>query len=117
MIRLALHDEAVNPRVSPLLRSCPGPMTRAPRRETTVVYSLEGSQGYTRSLGDVWKGLDPWILFAKALCVRRGSSLHFGVRLEGFIVLLQHLLVSRLDIPKGRKSPEVLEGCIHLSVF
>src|SRR6056300_1976746 len=105
----------MNSRVPPRLWRGSRTMLGSPRSESPIVHRLEGFQRNLSSLSNFREGFGSWIHLPKLLGV--GGSLSFLslVRLESFIVSLEHFLITRLNFPESCKPPEIFEGCVDLT--
>ena len=116
VIRLTLRDETMYPRVPPRLWRSSRTMPGSPRSETPIVDCLESLQRNFSSLGNLWEGFGSRIHFPKSLGVLGSFGLSSLVRLEKFIIFLEHLFVTGLDLLEGGEPPEVFEGCVDPSL-
>src|SRR6056300_312868 len=102
-------------RVSPRLWRSSRTMPSSPRGETPIVHRLEGLQRHASSLSNFRERFDSWVHLSKLLRVGRSLSFLSLVRLESFVVSLEHLFVAGLDLLEGGEPPEIFKGCIDLT--
>jgi hypothetical protein len=117
VIRLALSGKTMHPRVPPRLWRSSRTMPGSPRSETPIVDCLESLQRNFSSLSNFREGFGSRIHFPKSLGVGGSFGLSSPVRLEIFIVPLEHLFVSGFNVRQRFESPEVLERCVYLTLL
>ena len=90
-------------------------MPGSPRSESPIVDGLHSLQRNLSSLSNFREGFGSRIHLPKLLGV--GGSLSFLslVRLESFIVSLEHLLIACLNFSESCKPPEIFKGCVDLT--
>src|SRR6056300_236349 len=115
IVGLPLRDEAVYPSIPPRLWRGSRTMPGSPRSESPIVHRLEGLQRHASSLSNFRERFDSWVHLSKLLRVGRSFCFLSLVRLESFIVSLEHLFVAGLDLLEGGESPEIFKGCIDLT--
>jgi hypothetical protein len=67
------------------------------------------------SLSNFRERFDSWVHLSKLLRVGRSLCFLSLVRLEIFVVSLEHLLIAGLDLLEGGEPPEIFKGCIDLA--
>jgi len=92
-------------------------MPSSPRGETPIVHRLEGLQRHASSLSNFRERFGSRIHLSKLLRVGRGLCLLSLVRLEIFVVPLEHLFVTGLNLLEGGESPEIFEGCVDFTLL
>jgi len=90
-------------------------MPGSPRSEPPVVDGLHSLQRNLSSLSNFREGFGSRIHFPKSLGVGGSLCLLSLVRLESFIVSLEHFLIACLNFSESCKPPEIFEGCIDLT--
>jgi len=90
-------------------------MPGSPRGESPIIDRLEGLQRHTSSLSNFRERFDSRIHLSKLLRVGRGLCFLSLIRLESFVVPLEHLLIAGLNLLGGGESPEIFEGCVDLT--
>ena len=91
-------------------------MPGSPRGETPIVDRLEGLQRHASSLSNFRERFDSWVHLSKLLRVGRSLCFLSLVRLEIFVVSLEHLLIAGLDLLEGGEPPEIFKGCVDLAL-
>ena len=91
-------------------------MPGSPCGESSIVHGLEGLQRHASSLSNFRERFDSWVHLSKLLRVGRSLCFLSLVRLEIFVVPLEHLFVTGLDLLEGGEPPEIFKGCVDLAL-
>ena len=117
-IRFSAQDVRVYPRVRPRLWTRPGPVSRSPRSEASIVHGLESGARYSRRARDIAEISTHTGKFLLELAgiTRFSPRLYAGVGFEWFVIGFEHLLIARLYVARGRETSKVFQRGVDSTV-
>ena len=109
-IRFPAQDVRVYSRIRPRLWTRPGPVSRPPCSEASIVNSLESGARYSRRARDIAEitAYTGKFLLESTGITRFSPRLYAGVGFEWFVIGFDDLLVPRLYVARGRETSKVL---------
>ena len=117
-IRFPAQDVRVYPSVRPRLWTRPGSVARSPRREASIVHGLESGARYSRRARDIAEistHTGKFLLESTGI-TRFSPRLYAGVSLEWFVIGLEHLLIARRYVARGRETPKIFQRGVDSTV-
>ena len=109
-VRFPAQNVRVYPCVRPRLWARPGPVSRSPRSEASIVHSLESGARYprrARDFAEITTYTGEFLLESTGVA-RYSLCLYVGVSFEWFVIGFEDLLVPRRYVAHGRETPKVL---------